>query len=40
MLNRWGLFNKRLEMLEFISEKPSGMDEKFGNYYKIYIHIN
>lgn len=29
ILYQWGLFNKRIEMLEFIYEKPSDYDKKF-----------
>jgi len=30
ILYRWGLYNKRIEMLEFVYEKPLDLDEKFG----------
>jgi hypothetical protein len=37
ILYRWSLFNKRIEMLEFVYEKPTEMDEKFGNYFALFI---
>lgn len=30
ILNRWGLFHRRIEIFEFIGEKPTEMDDKFG----------
>ena len=30
ILNRWGLFHRRIEIFEFIGDKPSEMDDKFG----------
>lgn len=29
ILYQWGLLNKRIEMLEFLNEKPSDYDDKF-----------
>ena len=40
ILHKWGLFNKRIEMLEFLSEKPQNMDEKFGNIKKKFFNLN
>jgi hypothetical protein len=33
LLYKWGLYNKRVEMFEFLSEKPTDLDSKFGNYH-------
>ena len=32
LLNRWGLFYKRIETFEFLSKKPLNMDDKFGEF--------
>ncbi|RNA27104.1 WD repeat-containing 59, partial [Brachionus plicatilis] len=29
LLHKWGLFNKRIEMMEFLNDKPQNMDKKF-----------
>jgi hypothetical protein len=36
-LYKWGLFNKRVELFEYLNDKPSFIDEKFGKQliYKI-----
>ena len=31
ILYQWSLYNKRIEILEYIYEKPNEHDEKFGN---------
>ena len=32
MLHKWNLNNKRLEIFEFMSEKPADLDNRFGSY--------
>lgn len=34
LLYRWGLFNKRVEMFEFLNKKPADLDEKFGIFFR------
>jgi hypothetical protein len=30
-LYKWGMFNKRIELFEYVTDKPKEIDEKFGN---------
>ena len=32
LLYKWGFYTKRVEMFEFLSEKPADLDSKFGNF--------
>ena len=39
LLFKWELYNKRIEILELLHEKPKDLDEKFGKL-TLYLHSN